>query len=151
MYSGQDWETVVIRKPKPKAPKPGSADAIAQAKKEGAPIETHKKYGAGANKHSVGGTPAKKLDDETDIVELKKMSGAAADAIKRKRAELKMTQKEFAVKINERESIVHDYERGEAIPSQAILIKMERVLGVKLRGKDIGTPIEKRGGEKEKS
>lgn len=45
-----------------------------------------------------------------------------------------MTQKDLAVKINEKPSVIQDYESGKAIPNPQILGKMERILGVKLRG-----------------
>jgi hypothetical protein len=45
------------------------------------------------------------------------------------------TQKELAQKINELPRVVNDYEAGRGIPNTAILGKMEKVLGVKLRGK----------------
>lgn len=51
--------------------------------------------------------------------------------------ELKLTQKDVAVKINEKPSVLQDYEAGKAIPNPQILGKLERVLGVKLRGKFI--------------
>lgn len=37
--------------------------------------------------------------------------------------------------------MVTDYEAGRGIPNNVILGKMERALGVKLRGKDRGKPL----------
>jgi transcriptional regulator with XRE-family HTH domain len=51
------------------------------------------------------------------------------------RMELKLSQKEVAQKINEKPSVLQDYESGKAIPNAQILAKLERTLGVKLRGK----------------
>ena len=36
-----------------------------------------------------------------------------------------------------------EYETGKAIPTPQILAKMERVLGVKLRGSEVGAPLAK--------
>lgn len=44
------------------------------------------------------------------------------------------TQKDLAQKVNEKPSVIQDYESGKAIPNAQILSKMERILGVKLRG-----------------
>lgn len=55
-------------------------------------------------------------------------------AISTARADLKLTQKDLAQKINEKPSVLQDYEAGRAIPNPQILSKLERVLGVKLRG-----------------
>lgn len=53
-----------------------------------------------------------------------------------------LTQKDLATKINEKPTVVNEYESGKAVnPNQQILMKMERVLGVKLRGKDVGAPL----------
>ena len=46
--------------------------------------------------------------------------------------------------INEKIQVVQEYEQGKAVPSQQILGKLERVLGIKLRGSGIGTPLEKK-------
>ncbi|SCV17570.1 related to Multiprotein-bridging factor 1 [Nakaseomyces glabratus] len=58
-----------------------------------------------------------------------------------------MSQKDLATKINEKPTVINDYEAGRAIPNQQVLGKMERALGVKLRGKAIGEPL---GGPKKK-
>ncbi|WP_159299319.1 helix-turn-helix domain-containing protein, partial [Klebsiella pneumoniae] len=36
--------------------------------------------------------------------------------------------------INEKVQILQEYESGKAIPNQQIIVKLERALGVKLRG-----------------
>jgi putative transcription factor len=50
------------------------------------------------------------------------------------RLDKKMTQAQLSQLINEKPQIVQEYESGKAIPNQQIIMKLERVLGVKLRG-----------------
>lgn len=52
-----------------------------------------------------------------------------------------MTQKELATKANEKPQVVNDYESGRAVPNQTIIGKLERALGVKLRGVEAGKPL----------
>ena len=47
---------------------------------------------------------------------------------------MKLTQKDLAQQVNEKPSVIQDYEAGKAIPSPQILGKLERTLKVKLRG-----------------
>lgn len=56
--------------------------------------------------------------------------------IKQARVEKGLSQKDCAQKINEKLSILRDYESGKAIPDVKILSKLERVLNVKLRGRE---------------
>jgi len=51
------------------------------------------------------------------------------------------TQADLARQINEKQQVINEYEQGKAIPNQQVLAKLERALGVKLRGKDIGQPL----------
>lgn len=37
--------------------------------------------------------------------------------------------------------MITDYEAGRGIPNNVIIGKIERVIGLKLRGKDIGKPM----------
>ena len=54
------------------------------------------------------------------------------EIIRKKRESLGLTQKEFAAKINEKESIVHKIETGNFIPPLSLAKKLEKVLGIKL-------------------
>ena len=65
----------------------------------------------------------------------KEMSRTVSLRIQQARQQKGWTQKELAAKICEKPQVVNDYEAGRGIPNPAVLGKMERVLGVKLRGK----------------
>jgi putative transcription factor len=53
-------------------------------------------------------------------------------AIQQARLAKKMTQKELAVAICEKPTIIAEYESGRAIPNPALLLKLDRALGVHL-------------------
>eukprot|EP01133_Synstelium_polycarpum_P006583 gene6583-7640_t len=98
-----------------------------------------KKYNAGTNR-GAGGVNATLFEEEEDRP-IPVLKSTVPQAIQRARVALKLTQKELAVKINERQGVVNEYENGSAIPSIPILIKLEKALNVKLRGKEIGAPL----------
>ena len=56
-------------------------------------------------------------------------------AIRDARNRLGKSQKDLALEVNEKPSVIQEYELGRAIPNPQILAKLERALGVKLRGK----------------
>jgi len=129
----QDWEEVVIKK---KVAKPkDNKEAAVIARKEGTSVEAVKKFTAGTNKAHKGPDNAKKLDDETEELGHKKLDHNVALRIQQARQAKSMTQKELATKINEKQDVISGYESGKVIPNNQILGKLERALGVKLRGK----------------
>jgi len=82
-----------------------------------------------------------KIDRETDIIAPVKVSLSVGKAIQQARMEKPWTQKELSAKVNEKASVINDYEMGRAIPNQQVLSKLERALGVRLRGKSVGQPF----------
>lgn len=55
-----------------------------------------------------------------------------AQMIRKAREKLCLNQKDFARKISEKESLVHNFETGKIEPSLKIALKLEKMLGIKL-------------------
>lgn len=140
--SESDWDTVtVLRKKAPKASTLKTETAVNQARRQGIPVETSQKYNAGTNKQHTAPKNTAKLDRETDELKHRTVSHDVAKLIMQGRQAKGLSQKDLATKICEKPQIVNDYEAGRGIPNNLILGKIERVIGIKLRGKEIGTPF----------
>lgn len=147
--SEEGWTTVSHTK-KPSGPKPPrppksedphSQQAVNRALQSGGTVQTSKKFNAGGNRqHHVDKNTAN-LDNETEELHHETVSADVGRLMQQRRNELEMTQKDLAVKISEQQKLVADYEAGRAIPSQQVFNKLERVLGIRLRGKDKGQPL----------
>ena len=81
------------------------------------------------------------LDRETEELHHDRVDKDVARVMQQARIAKELTQADLARLINEKQQVVNEYEQSKAIPNQQVLSKMERVLGVKLRGKDIGQPF----------
>ncbi|CAE6475455.1 unnamed protein product [Rhizoctonia solani] len=142
--SDADWDTKVVIGNKARTPKVTKGNAeVNAARRAGAIVSTDKKSTA-SNKGHVGPDHQKiaKLDRENDVAPPSKVAPSVGKAMQTARMELKLSQKDVAAKINEKQSVLQDYESGKAIPNPQILGKLERALGVKLRGSDIGKKLE---------
>ncbi|TIB19622.1 hypothetical protein E3P89_03802 [Wallemia ichthyophaga] len=82
-----------------------------------------------------------KLDRENEVAPPPKISLGVGKAIMQGRQATGLTQKDLATRISEKPSVVQDYEQSKATPNPQILGKLERILKIKLRGKDIGAPL----------
>jgi len=117
--------------------------AINAAGRSGAIIGTEKKYASSNTKSAVEGQHLTKVDRSDEIVKPKTIGREVAAAIVKRRNEItpKMTQKDLATKTNMLATEIQAYENGSASPDQAKLGRLEKALGIKLRGSDIGSPL----------
>jgi len=154
----QDWESVTRIGSKVRGPGSGGVDrervvkgksALNAAQRSGAIIGTEKKFAGSNTKPAVEGQHLTKVDRETDIVAPKTIGKEVGQAISKRRTAIlpKMTQQDLATKCNTKQATIQAFENGSAAPDQQLLQKMERVLGIKLRGSGIGEPL---GGPKKK-
>lgn len=151
----QDWDNVTVIGSRARVGGGGPRATVARtqaeinaAKRSGNLLSVDKKYGAGGNRvGSSEGQRLTKIDRENEVAPPAKVSMDVGKAIQRGRQEKKLTQKDLATRVNEKPNVINDYEAGRAVPNQQLLGKIERVIGLKLRGKDIGSPL---GGPKKK-
>ncbi|KAJ3019236.1 UNVERIFIED_CONTAM: multiprotein-bridging factor 1 [Siphonaria sp. JEL0065] len=134
-----DWDSVTIIRKRP-AGNPTvvkSEAAVNAARRAGVAVITEKKTSGGYDAAKMG-----KVENEAEDFTVKKVNLSVSKAIQQARQAKNLTQKDLATKINEKQTVVNEYESGKAVnPNQQILGKMERVLGVKLRGANIGAPL----------
>ena len=81
------------------------------------------------------GSKYAKLDDINEGQKHESINLSLSQKIQKGRTAKGMKQKDLANRINVKPQIIGDYESGRAIPDNKILGKIERTLGIKLRGK----------------
>ncbi|XP_076067530.1 multiprotein bridging factor 1 [Oratosquilla oratoria] len=144
-----DWDTVtVIRKKPQKASQLKSEQAVNQARRSGASVETTQKYGAASNKQHQTTLNTAKLDRETEELKHEKITQDVGKLIQQGRQAKGWTQKDLATRINEKPQVIQEYEQGKAVPNQNVLGKIERAIGLRLRGKEKGTALQPPGRKK---
>lgn len=140
-----EWDHQTVIGKKNRLPKVTRNETdVNAARRIGAVVGTDRKVTAGTNKAHQGTDHQKiaKIDRENEVAPPPKVSLTVGKAIQQARMEKGLSQKDCAQKINEKPSVLQDYESGKAIPNTQILSKLERALGVKLRGSDIGKKLE---------
>ncbi|KAL7836758.1 hypothetical protein AOLI_G00280420 [Acnodon oligacanthus] len=137
-----DWDTVTVLRKKGSAAQSKSKQAVIAAQRRGEDVETTKKWAAGQNKQHVVTKNTAKLDRETEELHHERVTLEVGKVIQKGRQDNGLTQKDLATKINEKPQVIADYESGKAIPNNQVMGKIERAIGLKLRGKEIGLPLD---------
>mmetsp|Transcript_47790 Transcript_47790/g.111476 ORF Transcript_47790/g.111476 Transcript_47790/m.111476 type:complete len:282 (+) Transcript_47790:64-909(+) len=133
LEGNQDWGTVVWTKQGPKGKESKSAAEVNAARRTGAQVDTDKKFNAGSNKSAHGScSNATKLDENAETFRHDTVSHDFKIALQQARLAKKMSQAALATQINEKQSVINEYESGKAIPNGAIIGKLNKALGVRL-------------------
>ena len=121
--SHQDWDTVTFNK---------------KASTSTQPTSTIPKKPS-ANIHAI---KVEQLADQGETrLEMKMIDTKAVSAVIKKRCELKLTQNELAVKINVSPNVIKSLEQNKEQHNPGLLSKLQKALGVKLLGTNIGEPV----------
>mmetsp|Transcript_26870 Transcript_26870/g.73907 ORF Transcript_26870/g.73907 Transcript_26870/m.73907 type:complete len:144 (-) Transcript_26870:228-659(-) len=133
LQGAQDWAPVVWTKSGPKGKASKSASEVSAARRSGEEVQTDKKFGGGSNQSAHAIVPnAKKLDENPEAFKHSTESHDFRIALQQSRNAKKMSQAALAGAINEKASVINEYESGKAIPNGAIINKLNRALGVRL-------------------
>merc|ERR1712084_157074 len=73
-----------------------------------------------------------KLDGATEGLKHETVGNEFKKALMQARMAKKMSQTQLATAINEKGSVINEYESGKAIPNGAVINKLNRSLGVRL-------------------
>eukprot|EP01016_Furgasonia_blochmanni_P011202 TRINITY_DN1497_c0_g1_i14.p3 TRINITY_DN1497_c0_g1~~TRINITY_DN1497_c0_g1_i14.p3 ORF type:complete len:144 (+),score=43.79 TRINITY_DN1497_c0_g1_i14:98-529(+) len=103
--------------------------AATQALQKGKDVETVKKA-TSTNKNAGPSNVGKLL--ETEEYAVSTVSHDFKIALQQARQAKGLTQVQLARNVNEKQSVIADYEAGRAIPNPGIISKLERALGVRL-------------------
>lgn len=116
-------EPGVLHKSKSKAQELRNPEAVNQALRSGAPVQTVKKFDAGSNKKTAGAVVnMRKLDEGTEPDTSRQMQRA--------RLGKNMSQADLALNISQRSLLVSEYETGKAVPNKTVLAKMKKALEI---------------------
>lgn len=146
--SGQDWEPQVYNfsknnggNAKPRVVNERDANRAVQS---GGSVSVEKKEHMRHNQQSsTPGANAKKIAEDTETTTVKKVDPQIRTRIMKARQELNWSQQDLAQKMNERVSVITDYESGRAVQDERVIIKFEKALGQHLRGAKAGEPMGK--------
>lgn len=109
-------------------PKKGEK-AASEAMRRGQEVESLRRQ-SGNTQHAAPNI--RRLAEETDVPQVVTVGHEFAQAMMKARMDQNLKQQDLALRINEKLTVVKDYESGKAIPNPSIILKIERALNVHL-------------------
>jgi len=126
----QSWGYNVIQTRGVKSSGGGSEKLGTQSITKGKDVETVKKTSGTNTKSGVPQNIGKLMNTEEFKVDT--VSHDFKIALQQARQAKKLNQKQLAELVNEKQSVISEYESGKAIPNPQVISKLERALGCKL-------------------
>jgi putative transcription factor len=129
----QQWEEVTWTKAAPKGSASKSASAVNAARRSGQAVDTERKISSANSSVGKGMTStATKLDENGENFRHAHVGHEFKLALQQARLAKKMSQQALATAINEKSTVINEYESGKAIPNGQVINKLNRALGVRL-------------------
>lgn len=119
-----DLETVTIR---------GSGKHLEKKRQMNGQMETQQKH------HSADTIRHNKLENATDVEKRKTINPDIKNRIIQARTVQKIKQSDLAKKINVSQQVIQTYENGKATADIKILTKLQKILNVKLTGREFSS------------
>ena len=127
----QDWKSVTWSKHAPTGAKAHDEKLVNEAMRKGQGVVIERKIHNQGNKEG-GLQNAAKIEQESEVFITKRVGNCFKTALQKARQEKKLTQADLAKLINEKSTVINEYESGKAIPNGQVIQKLNRVLGIKL-------------------
>lgn len=134
-HAHQDWTPQTVSNFAPRVQATHVESSINKTRQQGGQVQVTTRQGAGGNSHNkFDHLHERKIANAEDEYVHKTVDIQVSTNIRRARAKKDMTQQQLAMAISEKVSVVQAYERGDAIPNGQLIARMERALGLHLKG-----------------
>ena len=125
----QDWTPVTWTKRAPTGAKAHDTKLVNEAMRKGSGYDVEKKIHAQGNKHSASLQNAAKIEAESEVFHTKRTGNTFRTELMKARQAKGWTQTDLAKQINEKSTVINEYESGKAIPTGQVVQKLNRALG----------------------
>jgi len=101
---------------------------VNEAMRKGQGVEIERKIHHQGNKKG-GIQNAAKIEEESEVFVTKRVGSEFKSALQKARQAKNLTQSDLAKLINEKSTVINEYESGKAIPNGQVIQKLNRALG----------------------